>query len=73
MDKLLLTPVEAARALGISRSKVYELMRAGTLGSVHIDACRRIPAADLDVLIARLRQESGTTATPAPGATRRVS
>ena len=73
MDKLLLTPVEAARALGISRSKVYELMRAGTLSSVHIDACRRIPAADLDVLIARLRQESGTTATPAPGATRRVS
>ena len=31
MDKLLLTPTEAADALGIGRSKVYELLRAGTL------------------------------------------
>jgi hypothetical protein len=36
MDKLLLTPVEAARVLGIGRSTVYELMRAGQLESVHI-------------------------------------
>lgn len=44
MDKLLLTPTEAAAVLGIGRSKVYELMSTGTLASVHIGACRRIPA-----------------------------
>lgn len=44
MDKLLLTPTEAAAALGIGRSKVYELLQAGQLQSVHIGTCRRIPA-----------------------------
>ena len=47
MDKLLLTPVEAAAALGIGRSKVYELMRSGDLPSVRIGACRRIPTEGL--------------------------
>ena len=55
MDKLLLTPTEAAAALAIGRSKVYELMRAGTLGSIRIDTCRRIPAAELEALVDRLR------------------
>jgi excisionase family DNA binding protein len=54
MDKILLTPTEAATALGIGRSKVYELLRNGTLASVRIDTCRRIPAAELDALVARL-------------------
>ncbi len=56
MDKLLLTPTEAATALGVGRSKVYELMRAGTLASVRIDTCRRIPAAELEALVVRLRR-----------------
>jgi excisionase family DNA binding protein len=56
MDKLLLTPVEAARALGIGRSTVYELMQTGQLESVRIGACRRIPAADLAALVNRLRE-----------------
>lgn len=65
MDKLLLTPTEAAAALGIGRSKVYELMRAGTLPSVRIDTCRRVPLEDLTALVARLR----TTGTYAGGDT----
>ena len=44
MDKLLLTPTEAAQDLGIGRSKVYELVQTGQLTSVHIGACRRDPA-----------------------------
>lgn len=44
MDKVLLTPVEAASALGIGRSKLYELLQTGRLPSVRIGACRRIPA-----------------------------
>ena len=54
-DQLLLTPTEAARALGIGRSKLYELMQDGVLESVHIGACRRIPSEALTQLIARLR------------------
>ena len=38
MDKLLLTPTEAAAALGVGRSKVYELLQCGSLQSVRIGA-----------------------------------
>lgn len=55
MDKLLLTTMEAADVLGVGRSKVYELMRAGALASVRIDSCRRIPVEDLSALVSRLR------------------
>ena len=56
MDKLLLTPVEAAKALGIGRSKVYEVMQAGQLKSVRIGNCRRIPLDALHELLADLRR-----------------
>jgi excisionase family DNA binding protein len=62
MDKLLLTPTEAADALGIGRSKVYELMRAGTLPSIRIDSCRRVPVDDLRALVARLRRTANDDA-----------
>jgi len=54
MTKLLLTPNEAAVALGIGRSKVYELLRAGVLPSVRIGACRRIPADGLTTFVTSL-------------------
>ncbi len=57
MDKLLLTPHEAAQMLGIGRSKLYQLMRAGTVASVRIGSCRRIPAASLPDLIAQLQAD----------------
>lgn len=72
MDKLLLTPVEAARALGIGRSKVYELMQSGQLGFVHIGSCRRIPAQDLAALVSRLREVSPATAAAASSTDRRA-
>ena len=55
MEKLLLTPTEAAAALGIGRSKVYELLQCGRLQSVHIGACRRIPADGLTTFLEQLR------------------
>ncbi len=58
MDKLLLTPTEAATALGIGRSKVYELMQTGQHQSVHIGACRRVPREALIALLEQLRQAS---------------
>lgn len=54
MDKLLLTPEEAAQTLSIGRSKVYELLRAGAIASVRIGASRRIPAEALRAYIGNL-------------------
>jgi len=61
-DQLLLTPVEAARTLGIGRSKLYELLQTGVLESVHIGACRRIPTEAVSALVDRLRQAEAESA-----------
>jgi excisionase family DNA binding protein len=57
LNRLLLTPTEAAEALGIGRSKLYELMRAGLVESVRIGAARRVPAEALVTYIAGLREQ----------------
>jgi excisionase family DNA binding protein len=43
MEKLLLRPQECAQALGLGRSKVYELIANGELPSITIGRSRRIP------------------------------
>ena len=43
MPRLLLTVPEAAEALAISRSKLYELLASGEVASIRIDGSRRIP------------------------------
>jgi excisionase family DNA binding protein len=58
MDPLLLTPLQAARMLGIGRSKLYQLLAAGELRSVHIGACRRVPADALADFLERLSAAS---------------
>jgi excisionase family DNA binding protein len=55
MDKLLMNPKEAAEMLSISRSKLYELLAAGTLSSVRIDGCRRIAVDVLRNYVDQLR------------------
>lgn len=47
MEKLLLTPEDAADLLSIGRSKLYELIGDGRLASVRIDASRRVPMSAL--------------------------
>lgn len=54
-SQLLLTPEEAAKALRISRSKLYELLRAGTIESVRIDRLRRVPIQALHDYVEQLR------------------
>ncbi len=56
MEKILYTPVEAARVLGIGRSKIYELMGGGALPSVRIGACRRISDAALRAFVVELTE-----------------
>jgi len=54
IDKLLYTPVEAAHALGVSRSTIYVLMAKGDVPSVRIGLSRRVPAEGLQLYIDRL-------------------
>ncbi len=56
MEKLLVTPEEAAEVLGLGRSTVYELMRLRRLESVRIGACRRIPVGAIQDFVERLRE-----------------
>ena len=58
MTKLLLTVPEAAAALGISRSKLYELIKAGAIASLRIDGSRRIPYRALVSYIDQLMEEA---------------
>jgi excisionase family DNA binding protein len=58
-DKMLYTPVEAAHALGHSRSTLYVLMANGEVPSVRIGSSRRIPVDGLRHYVAVL----ATTAT----------
>jgi len=54
MPRLLLTVPEAAEALAISRSKLYELIAAGLVRSVRIDGSRRVPVEALESYVAGL-------------------
>lgn len=54
VERLLLTPAEAADVLSISRTTVYELLNRGVLRSIKLGACRRIPIEALRELIDRL-------------------
>lgn len=61
MSKLLLTVPEAATALAISRSKLYELMASGMIRSVRIDGSRRVPVEALEAFVARLLSKEAAT------------
>jgi excisionase family DNA binding protein len=54
MTRLLLTVPEAAEALAISRSKLYELIAAGLIRSVRIDGSRRVPVEALETYVTQL-------------------
>ncbi|MCX4470797.1 excisionase family DNA-binding protein [Micromonospora sp. NBC_01655] len=49
---------EAARALGIGRSLVYELIRSGRLRSFKVGSRRLIPASAIDEAITTLLEEA---------------
>jgi excisionase family DNA binding protein len=54
---LLLKPEEAADALGVARTRVYQLIRVGELRSVKIGKVRRIPVTALHAYVERLQGE----------------
>jgi excisionase family DNA binding protein len=60
--RLLLRPAEAADAIGVSRSKTYELIAAGELPSVKVGGCVRVPLDALRQWIDRQLAERTATA-----------
>jgi excisionase family DNA binding protein len=61
MTRLLLTVPEAAEALAISRSKLYELLAAGLVRSVRIDGSRRVPIEALETYVTGLLDQEEDT------------
>jgi excisionase family DNA binding protein len=57
MTRLLLTVPEAAEALAISRSKLYQLLATGAVDSIRIDGSRRIPISALNDYITHLTRK----------------
>jgi excisionase family DNA binding protein len=53
----LLSPEEAAEALGVGRSRVYDLMRTRQLLSVRIGKSRRVPVAAVHAYVERLTEQ----------------
>jgi excisionase family DNA binding protein len=61
-QRVLLTPEEAAEALGVGRTTVYALIKSGHIDSVRIGHLRRIPTDALAPCIARLASRDNTPA-----------
>lgn len=53
LPRLCYTPAEVALLLGVGRTKVYELMSSGQLGSISIGRSRRVTAEELRRFLAQ--------------------
>ncbi len=57
-DQVLLTVDEAAEALSLSRTKVYELIAGGALDSVTVGRCRRLRPEALVAFVEELARDA---------------
>jgi prophage regulatory protein len=62
MDRMLLRPAEVAEALGICRTKTYDLIATGAIPSVRIGASVRVPADSLRAWIAAQTDQTAKAA-----------
>jgi len=60
-DRLLYSVEEAARVLRCSRTRMFELLKSGEVGSVKIGRIRRVPVAALRAYVDRLVDEQRQT------------
>jgi excisionase family DNA binding protein len=54
---VLLKPEQAARALGIGRTAVFQLIHSGRLRSVKLGGLRRVPMTALHEFVRQLEEE----------------
>ncbi len=57
MNKPLLRITECAETLGLSRTKVYELVTSGDLRALHIGRAVRIEVSEVERFVAKLQAE----------------
>ena len=57
-EPILLSPVQAAKRLGISRAQLYVLMKQGEIPTLWIGRSRRITPGDLDAFVKRKQREA---------------
>ena len=62
IERILFRPAEVGVALGISRSRAYELIAKGDIPSVLVGGCVRVPVDALKASIDRQIAERGATA-----------
>ena len=43
VERMLYRPAEAAEAIGVSRSRVYELINSGEIPSIKVGGVKRVP------------------------------
>jgi excisionase family DNA binding protein len=55
VEKYLLTIPETAEAIGLGRSKVYELVSAGEIETVRIGKAHRVPRDAIERFVEKLR------------------
>lgn len=55
LEPRLVTVMTAARLLSVGRTKVYALIDAGELRTVHVGVAVRIPLSEVDALVGRLQ------------------
>ena len=53
MDALAYRPAQAAKVLGISRSRLYQLVKDGELKGFSVGSIRLFPAVELEAWVAR--------------------
>ena len=64
-EPLLVKPEEAAKMLGLSRSRIYAMVQCGELPSLRVGRCVRVPVERLRDWV-ELRQSSTEQAADAP-------
>ena len=57
LQPLFLRPEQAGVLLGVGRSKIYEMMAAGRLPSLHIGTRRLIERRAVEIFIQQMRDE----------------
>jgi excisionase family DNA binding protein len=62
MESVLVTPEEAAKALGIGRCTLYDLLRTHQIESCKIGKSRRIPVHAVHEFARRMVEQEGNAA-----------
>lgn len=58
IEKILLKPTEVVEALGLSRSKVYQLLAAREIESIRIGRSVRVPVEAIQAWLAKQREQA---------------